>query len=89
MRPEPVLSARQRRLMAIDPPVPTVRQRSVIEQSDRTARRFQIRAERIAEREGIPYDVAAARVLAADRRASDQLGRRKYKGVGAKNNASR
>lgn len=70
MRPDPPLSVRQRRLAELSPPVESVRQKSVIEMSDRMTRGFKKNAQRIAERQGVPYDSAAAILAAATRRAS-------------------
>lgn len=70
MRPEPVLSVRQRRLMETRPAEPTVRQKTVIEMSDRMVRGFKRNAQRIAKKQGIPYDRAAAILAASTRRAS-------------------
>lgn len=70
MRPEPVLSVRQRRLMEARPAEPTVRQKAVIEMSDRMVRGFKKNAQRIANKQGIPYDRAAAILAASTRRAS-------------------
>jgi len=70
MRPEPVLSVRQRRLMEAKPAVKTVRQKAVIEMSDRMARGFKKNAQRIANKQGVSYDRAAAILAASTRRAS-------------------
>lgn len=70
MRPDPPVSVRQRRLMEINPPVETVRQKAVITMSERMKRGFKRNATRIAKRQGIPYDRAAAILAAAARRAS-------------------
>jgi hypothetical protein len=70
MRSDPVVSVRQRRLMETNPPVETVRQKTVIEMSDRMVRGFKNNAQRIAKRQGIPYDRAAAILAASTRRAS-------------------
>jgi hypothetical protein len=70
MRPEPVLSVRQRRLAEHRPAVETVRQKSVIELSDRMQRGFKKNAQRIAKKQGMPYDRAAAILAASSRRAS-------------------
>lgn len=87
MRSEPVLSVRQRRLMDAKPPAETVRQKSVIELSDRMQRGFKKNAQRIAQKEGMPYDKAAAILAASTRRASAAARRRnprlnKVKGKG-------
>lgn len=76
MRPEPVLSVRQRRLMELSPPVESARQKSVIELSDRINRGFKKNAQRIAKRQGIPYDRAAAILADSSRRASEAARRR-------------
>lgn len=70
MRPAPVLSVRQRRLMEARPTPQTVRQRTVIQLSDRMAKGFKKVAQRIASKQGIPYDRAAAILAASSRRAS-------------------
>jgi len=70
MRSDPPLSVRQRRLEALKPAVKTVRQSSVIEMSERATRGFKNNAQRIASRQGIPYDRAAAILAASSRRAS-------------------
>lgn len=89
VRPEPVVSARQRRLMDTKPPVVTVRQKSVIELSDRMVRGFKKNAQRIAKKQGTTYDKAAAILAASTRRASAAAIRRnprlnKVKGKGDK-----
>jgi hypothetical protein len=70
MRAEPVLSVRQRRLAESKPAVKSVRQNSVIEMSDRMMRGFKKNAQRIANKQGISYDRAAAILAASTRRAS-------------------
>lgn len=70
MRSDPPLSVRQRRLMEVRPPAETVRQRTTIEMSDRMVRGFKKNAQRIANKQGVPYDRAAAILAAASRRAS-------------------
>lgn len=70
MRSEPVVSARQRRQMDHKPAVETVRQKSVIEMSDRMVRGFKKNAQRIAKKSGTTYDKAAAILAASSRRAS-------------------
>ncbi len=70
MRPDPVLSVRQRRLAEAKPVVKTIRQSSVIEMSDRMQRGFKKNAQRIANKQGISYDKAAAILAASTRRAS-------------------
>lgn len=70
MRAEPVLSVRQRRLAEIAPVVQTKRQRTIIEMSDRMKRGFKKVATRIASKQDIPYDRAAAILAASSRRAS-------------------
>lgn len=70
MRPDPVVSVRQRRLMSDRPTVESVRQKSVIEMSDRMVRSFKKNAQRIANKQAMPYDKAAAILAASTRRAS-------------------
>ena len=70
MRAEPVMSLRQRRFAELSPEVPTVRQRTAIEMSERNKRGFKRNADRIAKRENISYDSAAAILAASARRAS-------------------
>lgn len=70
MRPDPVMSVRQRRMAEITPPVETSRQKAVIEMSDRMQRGFKKTAKRIAAKQGMPYDKAAAILAASSRRAS-------------------
>lgn len=70
MRAEPVLSARQRRMESIKPNVVSVRQRTLVQLSERMQRGFKNNAQRIAQRQGIPYDRAAAILASASRRAS-------------------
>jgi len=76
MRAEPVLSVRQRRLMQTIPPVESVRQKTVIEMSDRMVRGFKKNAQRIANKQGTTYDKAAAILAASTRRASAAARRR-------------
>lgn len=76
MRSDPVLSVRQRRLMEMNPPVETVRQKATIEMSERAKRGFKNVATRIARKQGLPYDRAAAILAAQTRRASDAARRR-------------
>lgn len=70
MRADPPTSVRQRRISELAPQVSTVRQRTVIEMSDRMTRGFKKNATRIASKQGIPYDRAAAILAASTRRAS-------------------
>jgi hypothetical protein len=70
MRAEPVMSVRQRRLAQLRPEVETVRQRTTIEMSERVKRGFKRNATRIAKKQGITYDKAAAILAASTRRAS-------------------
>jgi len=71
MRPDPPVSARQRRLQEQSKtPDQTVRQKAVIELSDRMVRGFKQNAQRIAKRSDVPYDKAAAILAASTRRAS-------------------
>lgn len=70
MRPDPVTSVRQRRLADARPTPKTVRQQTVIEMSDRMTRGFKNNATRIASKQGIPYDRAAAILATQSRRAS-------------------
>lgn len=70
MRSDPPLSVRQRKLMDVRPQVETTRQRTVIEMSDRMVKGFKKNAQRIAKKQGLPYDRAAAILAAASRRAS-------------------
>lgn len=70
MRPEPVLSVRQRRLAERTPIVETKRQKTVIMMSERMTRGFKKNAQRIAKKQGVAYDRAAAILAAAARRAS-------------------
>lgn len=77
MRPDPPVSVRQRRLMeAKGEPVPTARQKVAIELSDRMVRGFKKNAQRIASKQGVPYDRAAA-ILAASTRKASPAARRK------------
>lgn len=88
MRPEPPTSVRQRRLIeAKGEPVQTVRQKTVIEMSDRMVRGFKKNAQRIASKQDVPYDRAAAILAAAARKASPAARRKnpnlkKVKGKG-------
>lgn len=70
MRADPPLSVRQRRAETLGKIVKSVRQTSAIEMSERATRGFKNNAQRIAARQGIPYDRAAAILAAASRRAS-------------------
>lgn len=70
MRPEPVMSVRQRRMAEKAPSVESKRQKAVIEMSDRMQRGFKKNAQRIASKQGMPYDKAAAILAASTRRAS-------------------
>jgi hypothetical protein len=76
MRPDPPVSVRQRRLMDSKPEIKTKRQKTIIELSDRMVRGFKKNATRVAKRQGIPYDRAAAIIAAASRRASAAAKRR-------------
>jgi hypothetical protein len=76
MRPEPVLSVRQRRLMERSPDVVSVRQRERIDMSERMTKGFKNNAQRIAKRQGIPYDRAAAILASASRRAGNAARRK-------------
>jgi hypothetical protein len=75
MRPDPPLSVRQRKL-AEHRQVTTVRQKREVMLSDRMVRGFKNNATRIAKRQGIPYDRAAAILAASSRRASASARRR-------------
>lgn len=93
MRPDPPLSVRQRRLSEHKPEIKTVRQRTVVELSDRMVRGFKNNATRIAKRQGIPYDRAAAILAASARRASTAAVKKnprlkKVSGVGKKKSTS-
>lgn len=77
MRPEPVMSLRQRKMAAIAPEVETVRQRTAIEMSERSKRGFKRTATRIAKRDNVTYDSAAATLAASTRRASAPARRKK------------
>jgi hypothetical protein len=57
-------------------PVPTARQKVAIELSDRMVRGFKKNAQRIASKQGVPYDRAAA-ILAASTRKASPAARRK------------
>lgn len=70
MRSDPVVSVRQQRLMDRHPLVETPRQKATIELSDRMTRGFKKNAKRIAKKQSIPYDKAAAILAASSRRAS-------------------
>lgn len=76
MRPEPVMSVRQRRMEQLRPTPQTARQRTTIELSDRMQRGFKRNATRIASRQGMPYERAAAILAASTRRASTSARRR-------------
>lgn len=76
MRPEPVLSVRQRRISERAPDVMSTRQRTRIELSERMTRGFKNNAQRIAKRQGIPYDRAAAILASASRRAGNAARRK-------------
>lgn len=76
MRAEPVMSVRQRRMESNSPEVETLRQRSAIEMSERTKRGFKRNATRIAKKQNVPYDKAAA-ILAASTRKATPAARRK------------
>jgi len=88
MRAEAPTSVRQRRLMESKAaPVQTIRQKAVIELSDRMVRGFKKNAQRIASKQGVPYDRAAAILAAAARKASPAARRKnpnlkKVKGKG-------
>lgn len=70
MRPDPPVSVRQRRLAEATPTITTHRQRTIISMSDRMMRGFKKNATRIAAKQGMPYDRAAAILAASTRRAS-------------------
>jgi len=74
---EPIRSARMRRIEALGltPPV-SIRQQRQVTLSERMARGFKNNATRIAKRQGIPYDRAAAILAASSRRASPAAKRR-------------
>jgi hypothetical protein len=76
MRADPVLSVRQKRLLTSHPEVVTTRQHSEVKLSERMVRGFKRNATRIAKRQGIPYDKAAAILAASSRRASAAAKRR-------------
>ena len=87
MRPDPPTSVRQRRLAELAPVITTQRQRTTIKMSDRMTRGFKNNATRIASKEGVPYDRAAAILAASARRASASARRKnprlaKVKGKG-------
>jgi len=75
VRPDPPLSVRQRR-MAEHRQVTTPRLTRETLLSDRMVRGFKNNATRIAKRQGIPYDRAAAILAASSRRASASARRR-------------
>jgi predicted DsbA family dithiol-disulfide isomerase len=58
------------------PPVESVRQKTVIAMSDRMVRDFKQNTQRIAKKQGLPYDKAAAILAASTRRASAAARRR-------------
>lgn len=70
MRPDPPLSVRQRRAEALGKVPSSYRQRTTISMSERMTRGLKNNAQRIASRQGIPYDRAAAILAAKTRRAS-------------------
>jgi len=70
MRPDPVMSVRQRKLAEARPTPETHRQKTIVELSDSQQRGFKKNATRIASKQGIPYDRAAAILAAAARKAS-------------------
>lgn len=70
MRPDPPLSVRQRRAEDLGKVPTSYRQRTAISMSERMTRGFKKNAQRIASRQGIPYDRAAAILAASTRRAS-------------------
>lgn len=70
MRADPPLSVRQRRAEALGKVPTSYRQRTAIEMSERMTRGFKNNAQRIAAKQGIPYDRAAAILAASSRRAS-------------------
>jgi hypothetical protein len=70
MRPDPPVSVRQRRMAEVAPNIQSQRQRTTIEMSDRMTRGFKKNATRIAAKQGLPYDRAAAILAATTRRAS-------------------
>jgi len=76
MRPDPPMSIRQRRLESAKPSITTKRQETATMLSDRTTRGFKRNATRIAKKQGIPYDRAAA-ILAASTRRAGPAARRK------------
>lgn len=88
MRADPPLSVRQQRFQALtNQPDQTIRQKTVIELSDRMVRGFKQNAQRIANQRGVPYDRAAAILAASTRRASNAARRKnpslnKVKGKG-------
>lgn len=84
---EPIISVRQRRLSEHKQPVETHRQKTVTKLSDRMVKGFKKNAQRIANRQGVSYDRAAAILAAAARRASPAAKRKnpnlkKVKGKG-------
>lgn len=70
MRADPPVSVRQQRLTALAPRPKSHRQGTVIEMSERMVKGFKNNAQRIASRQGISYDRAAAILAAGARRAS-------------------
>lgn len=88
MRPDPPVSVRQQRYNQLTKaPDKTVRQKTVTELSERMVRGFKQNAQRIAQRQGVPYDRAAAILAASTRRASSAARRKnprlkKVKGKG-------
>lgn len=76
VRADPPISVRQARLAQRSPNVVSMRQRGRVELSDRMTRGFKNNATRIAKRQGIPYDRAAA-ILAATSRRAGAAARRK------------
>lgn len=70
MRADPPLSVRQRRAEALGKVPTSYRQRTTISMSERMTRGFKKNAQRIASRQNIPYDRAAAILATASRRAS-------------------
>jgi hypothetical protein len=76
MRADPPTSVRQRRLSESRPDIATHRQRTVIELSDRMVKGFKKNAQRIAAKQGMPYDRAAAILAAGARRASSAAKRK-------------
>lgn len=76
-RGEPVMSKRQQALIDMGRgPVTSARQQSTVLLSERMKRGFKQTATRIAKKEGVPYDRAAAILAASSRRASTAAKRR-------------